>query len=180
MSNKIEVKFQLGNNVKHFSASENSTVSELIEKLKSIYKEENINIELFYGGRFLNPNFTLAQIRYRKDIPINVFTSSDEYKNRYEDLACSRLIPSFSEDDSDILKKSAILSTIDGEDRHFVKIMKLKNGISQSDYESLKNQAARNNVDIVVMLLLYQKKLNKNKIKTMKFFNEENRYKKGK
>lgn len=171
MTKKIEINFKLENKVKHFKAKETSKMSELIENLKQITEDDNINIELFYGGRFLNPNFTVQQIKYDGKSPIIVFTSSDEFKSKYE-LARTQLLPSFSDDDSEILKNSSILSTLDAEDFNLNKLSKYKKGIPSNTIHDLQDQASKNNVSESVMYLLY-KKLGKNKEEALRFFNLE-------
>lgn len=171
MSNNIEVRFILGKKIKHFPAKTTSKVSELIERLKRINEAENVKIELFYGGRFLNPDFTLKQIKYNEEYPIYVFTSSDEYKKKYDELAVSQLLQSFSDNDTNS-QKSAVLLTPDAEDRYSCMLMKLKSSIDPPVIHDLEDQAIKNNVDQSVMFLLY-KKLGNNKEEALNFFNKE-------
>lgn len=171
MTKKIEIYFKLENKVKHFKANDTSKMSELIEKLKQITQDDNINIELFYGGRFLNPNFTVQQIKYDGKSPIFVFTSSDEFKAQY-DLAHTQLLPSFSDEDSEILRKSSVLSTLDADDVNLNKLAKYKKGIKPRIIHNLQDQASKNNVNESVMYILY-KKLGGNEKEALRFFNLE-------
>lgn len=175
MTNKIEVNFRLNGKIKHISASPDTKVSELIEKLKQGPNKEQVTIELFYGGRFLNPDFTLKNIKYDTKFPIDVFTSSDEYKKWYDELSQSCLSTSYL-NVKDIIDRSASQESIDDDLAHTCFVNKLKKGIPRNVCDELKAQAEKNNVDESVMYLLY-KQLGGDKEKALSFFNDDKKAK---
>ena len=63
--NEIGVYFKFDTKLKILRFDPKCKISQIIERLTSISKnKDKSSIQLFYGGRFLNPNFTLDKINY--------------------------------------------------------------------------------------------------------------------
>lgn len=144
---------------------------------KKLLKDDKLNIQLFYGGRFLNPTFTPKDVNY-DGTDIYVFVSNAPPEFNLDDLGGKtiNLNQSMKVSMTSFKVTQTNASNPDLEDDMKFNMNRMRRlSISFAAYKKLCSQGEENNVDEDVMFILYNK-LNQNLELALNFFNEEAKF----